>query len=268
MELSAAVGQIAQWLALTYPCLPSAFEITDCRQASLNQSPAIKEMLSKEREYVCEGGWGSAKPTHMYHIVADVRIALQIALLLHLHLPEKTTWKSSLHPKTPFVLTSLFSLNYLPWLLTFAICPSPPDALNTRNRQVICTTLKVLQHLVMSGDMVGEALVPYYRQILPILNIFKNMNSESCPRKWLSVNWQTDGMSAWRVSVLLWSSRCVSLSHCAINLFFVPVWQWTEEQESVYQAVKGSDRCSRLARAMVWLYQGIPQSCSVLENAI
>ncbi|XP_044231365.1 parkin coregulated gene protein isoform X2 [Thunnus albacares] len=50
------------------------------------------------------------------------------------------------------------------------------NALNTRNRQVICTTLKVLQHLVMSGDMVGEALVPYYRQILPILNIFKNMN--------------------------------------------------------------------------------------------
>ncbi|XP_078134243.1 parkin coregulated gene protein [Sander vitreus] len=53
------------------------------------------------------------------------------------------------------------------------------NALNTRNRQVICTTLKVLQHLVMSGDMVGEALVPYYRQILPILNIFKNMNVNS-----------------------------------------------------------------------------------------
>lgn len=54
-----------------------------------------------------------------------------------------------------------------------------PDALNTRNRQVICSTLKVLQHLVTSADMVGEALVPYYRQILPIFNIFKNMNSES-----------------------------------------------------------------------------------------
>nr|XP_046268349.1 parkin coregulated gene protein isoform X1 [Scatophagus argus] len=53
------------------------------------------------------------------------------------------------------------------------------NALNTRNRQVICTTLKVLQHLVMSGDMVGVALVPYYRQILPILNIFKNMNINS-----------------------------------------------------------------------------------------
>ncbi|XP_072357023.1 parkin coregulated gene protein isoform X2 [Scyliorhinus torazame] len=53
------------------------------------------------------------------------------------------------------------------------------NALNTRNKQVICTTLKVLQHLVVSGDMVGEALVPYYRQILPILNIFKNVNVNS-----------------------------------------------------------------------------------------
>ncbi|XP_047715968.1 parkin coregulated gene protein isoform X2 [Prionailurus viverrinus] len=50
------------------------------------------------------------------------------------------------------------------------------NALNLRNRQVICVTLKVLQHLAVSAEMVGEALVPYYRQILPILNIFKNMN--------------------------------------------------------------------------------------------
>ncbi|XP_029079171.1 parkin coregulated gene protein isoform X2 [Monodon monoceros] len=53
------------------------------------------------------------------------------------------------------------------------------NALNLRNRQVICVTLKVLQHLVVSAEMVGEALVPYYRQILPILNIFKNMNVNS-----------------------------------------------------------------------------------------
>uniref|UniRef100_A0ABM5FYT1 Parkin coregulated gene protein isoform X1 n=2 Tax=Toxicofera TaxID=1329911 RepID=A0ABM5FYT1_9SAUR len=53
------------------------------------------------------------------------------------------------------------------------------NALNLRNRQVICITLKVLQHLVVSADMVGEALVPYYRQILPILNIFKNKNVNS-----------------------------------------------------------------------------------------
>ncbi|XP_054970275.2 parkin coregulated gene protein isoform X5 [Pan paniscus] len=57
------------------------------------------------------------------------------------------------------------------------------NALNLRNRQVICVTLKVLQHLVVSAEMVGKALVPYYRQILPVLNIFKNMNgSYSLPR--------------------------------------------------------------------------------------
>ncbi|XP_041354972.1 parkin coregulated gene protein homolog isoform X2 [Gigantopelta aegis] len=53
------------------------------------------------------------------------------------------------------------------------------NALNTRNPRVLCPTLKALQHLVISGDMVGEALVPYYRQILPVLNIFKNKNLNS-----------------------------------------------------------------------------------------
>merc|ERR1712129_673159 len=49
-------------------------------------------------------------------------------------------------------------------------------ALNTRDPQVICTVLKILQQMVVSGDMIGEALVPYYRQILPVYNIFKNRN--------------------------------------------------------------------------------------------
>ncbi|KAK9877902.1 hypothetical protein WA026_020128 [Henosepilachna vigintioctopunctata] len=49
-------------------------------------------------------------------------------------------------------------------------------ALNTRNREVICVTLKVLQHLLRTSDKVGEALVPYYRQLLPVLNMFKNCN--------------------------------------------------------------------------------------------
>ncbi|KAL3968815.1 GON-4-like protein [Sarotherodon galilaeus] len=48
------------------------------------------------------------------------------------------------------------------------------NALNTRNHQVMCTTIKVLQHLVMSADKVGEALVPYFRQILTVFNLFKN----------------------------------------------------------------------------------------------
>ena len=33
--------------------------------------------------------------------------------------------------------------------------------------------------LVKSADLIGEALVPYYRQILPVLNIFKNNNINS-----------------------------------------------------------------------------------------
>ena len=49
-------------------------------------------------------------------------------------------------------------------------------ALNTRRDDVIITTLKVLQKLVVSAPLVGEALVPYYRQILPIFNIFKIKN--------------------------------------------------------------------------------------------
>ena len=40
----------------------------------------------------------------------------------------------------------------------------------------MCTAWKVLQQLVVSGEMIGEALVPYYRQILPIFNLFKNNN--------------------------------------------------------------------------------------------
>ncbi|XP_064629194.1 parkin coregulated gene protein-like [Lineus longissimus] len=52
-------------------------------------------------------------------------------------------------------------------------------ALNTKNPIIVCTTLKILQHLVVSADMIGEALVPYYRQILPVLNTFKNKNINS-----------------------------------------------------------------------------------------
>jgi len=49
-------------------------------------------------------------------------------------------------------------------------------ALNTRDKSIICTMLKVLQRMVVSGEMIGEALVPYYRQILPIFNLFKSNN--------------------------------------------------------------------------------------------
>jgi len=49
-------------------------------------------------------------------------------------------------------------------------------ALNTRDPEIMAPTLKIIQTLVLSGDMIGEALVPYYRQLLPVLNIFKNNN--------------------------------------------------------------------------------------------
>jgi len=53
-------------------------------------------------------------------------------------------------------------------------------ALNTRNRHVIIKVLKVLQALVKCDEndqnLVGQALVPYYRQILPVLNIFIRQN--------------------------------------------------------------------------------------------
>ena len=49
-------------------------------------------------------------------------------------------------------------------------------ALNTRDDQVVCIMLRLLQKLVTSGEQVGESLVPYYRQILPIFNLYKNRN--------------------------------------------------------------------------------------------
>eukprot|EP01062_Namystynia_karyoxenos_P069273 TRINITY_DN647_c0_g1_i1.p1 TRINITY_DN647_c0_g1~~TRINITY_DN647_c0_g1_i1.p1 ORF type:complete len:293 (+),score=128.50 TRINITY_DN647_c0_g1_i1:97-975(+) len=49
-------------------------------------------------------------------------------------------------------------------------------ALNTRDPDIIVTMLKVLQQLVVSGELIGEALVPYYRQILPVFNLFKPKN--------------------------------------------------------------------------------------------
>lgn len=49
-------------------------------------------------------------------------------------------------------------------------------ALNTRDIEIIGITLKILQALVTCSDTIGEALVPYYRQILPIMNLFKTKN--------------------------------------------------------------------------------------------
>jgi len=49
-------------------------------------------------------------------------------------------------------------------------------AMGTRDLELMSTMMKILQVLVLSGDMIGEALVPYYRQLLPVFNIYKNKN--------------------------------------------------------------------------------------------
>ena len=37
-------------------------------------------------------------------------------------------------------------------------------------------TLQLLQRLVLSCELAGEALVPYYRQLLPMFNLYINNN--------------------------------------------------------------------------------------------
>ena len=52
-------------------------------------------------------------------------------------------------------------------------------ALNTRNPRIICSTLKILQLISTCSKEAGKAFVPYYKSLLPILNIFKIFNRKS-----------------------------------------------------------------------------------------
>lgn len=52
------------------------------------------------------------------------------------------------------------------------------NALNTKNVEVMCTTMKIIQQLVTASDLVGPALVPFFRQLLPIFNAYKSRNSK------------------------------------------------------------------------------------------
>jgi hypothetical protein len=62
--------------------------------------------------------------------------------------------------------------------LSKIILPQPYDltldALETKNHSILCGTIKKIQKLVQANEFIGPALVPYYRQILPIFNAFKN----------------------------------------------------------------------------------------------
>lgn len=57
------------------------------------------------------------------------------------------------------------------------------NAINVRIKEIVSKTLRIIQVLVncdisISGGagLVGQALVPYYRQLLPVFNIFINNN--------------------------------------------------------------------------------------------
>ena len=51
-------------------------------------------------------------------------------------------------------------------------------ALQTKRKEVVVKTLKKIQLLVQSSDAVAESLVPYYRQILPVMNLLRSRNSK------------------------------------------------------------------------------------------
>jgi hypothetical protein len=45
------------------------------------------------------------------------------------------------------------------------------QALDTKNRDVIRKTLRAIRVLVSTNPLVGPALVPYFRQLLPVFNL-------------------------------------------------------------------------------------------------
>eukprot|EP00747_Dinoflagellata_sp_TGD_P194824 gnl/TRDRNA2_/TRDRNA2_62684_c0_seq1.p1 gnl/TRDRNA2_/TRDRNA2_62684_c0~~gnl/TRDRNA2_/TRDRNA2_62684_c0_seq1.p1 ORF type:complete len:324 (+),score=47.63 gnl/TRDRNA2_/TRDRNA2_62684_c0_seq1:92-1063(+) len=63
------------------------------------------------------------------------------------------------------------------------ICPAIPTlivpikrAMNTKDNEIMCRTICAIQLLIRCDNRVGELLVPYYRQILPIFNLFRSNN--------------------------------------------------------------------------------------------
>ena len=49
-------------------------------------------------------------------------------------------------------------------------------ALNTKDKNVVRLILKVIQAMIRTGPLVGEALVPYYRQLVPTMALYRTHN--------------------------------------------------------------------------------------------
>ncbi|OHT14202.1 parkin coregulated protein [Tritrichomonas foetus] len=65
-------------------------------------------------------------------------------------------------------------------------------ALDTRDMEILPVALRTLQKLVRSSDLAGEALIPFYRQLLPVLNEFllfnKNLGDQIEYGQWKKMN--------------------------------------------------------------------------------
>ena len=48
------------------------------------------------------------------------------------------------------------------------------NALATREPDIICSVLKILQQMLLQNPAIGAAFVPYFRSILPIFNLFRS----------------------------------------------------------------------------------------------
>jgi Parkin co-regulated protein len=49
-------------------------------------------------------------------------------------------------------------------------------ALNTKDKHVVRLILKTIQAMIKTGPLVGEALVPYYRQLIPTMALYRSQN--------------------------------------------------------------------------------------------
>ena len=63
---------------------------------------------------------------------------------------------------------------------------------------VVCIVLQLLQKLVVSAELVGEALVPYYRQILPILNCSRTKPEHRGRHRLRAAEEDVRGEPSWR----------------------------------------------------------------------
>lgn len=48
------------------------------------------------------------------------------------------------------------------------------NALGTREPDIICSVLKILQQMLLQNPAIGQAFVPYFRSILPVFNLFRS----------------------------------------------------------------------------------------------